>query len=108
MIIKNNDNIKIVSTKDYKYMFNKKNGNFIRYGKTLKDNPQYSKVGPEILDIEVTTKCFGPRGKLCKFCYKGNTPNGKNMSLNTFKNIIDKMLPTLNMLNVSSDKLHFT
>jgi MoaA/NifB/PqqE/SkfB family radical SAM enzyme len=47
------------------------------------------------LDIEVTTICGGVRGldgreAPCRFCYKSNTPNGKNMSFETFKTILDK------------------
>lgn len=74
----------------YNYVFNTETGFFARWGKTLKDDPQFSPIGPEILDIEVSTICHMG----CKFCYKSNTPAGKNMSLETFKSIIDKM-PTV-------------
>lgn len=90
MKITNIEGVKIVESKDYNYLFDKDNGHFMRWGKTEKDDPQYSKVGPEILDIEVTTICTHG----CKFCYKNNNANGINMSLETFKDIIDKMLPT--------------
>jgi hypothetical protein len=88
--VMNNDNIKIVRSEYYNYNFNYDTGFFARWGKTVEDDPQIAPF-PEILDIEVTTKCKGPGGKLCNFCYKANTPNGKNMSFNTFKTIIDKM-----------------
>lgn len=81
-------------SKGYNYVFNKETGFFARWGETKKDDPQFSPIGPEILDIEVTTKCTGPGGKLCAFCYKANTPNGDNMSLATFKGILNKMLPS--------------
>ena len=90
MIIDIKNGNKIVKTKDYNYVFRKKDGYFMRWGKTLKEDPQHSKVGPEILDIEVTTIC----NHGCKFCYKNNNVNGINMTLETFKDIVDKMLPT--------------
>lgn len=34
--------IKQVRTKDYNYNFDKENGYFERWGKTLKDDPQFS------------------------------------------------------------------
>jgi len=84
---------KIVRSKKYNYQFNKETGFFARWGKTKKDDPQMAPT-PEILDIEVTTKCTGittPDGKnhLCKFCYKSNTPDGNNMLFETFKKILD-------------------
>ena len=80
------DDIKIVNSVDYNYTFNLSNGNFARWGKTKKDNPEYSKFGPEILDIEISSKCSNG----CSFCYKSNTSKGDNMSFFTFKKIFDK------------------
>ena len=82
--------MKFVRSELYNYDFNYKTGWFARWGKTKEDDPQVAPF-PEICDLEVTTKCSGPGGKLCKFCYKSNTPNGQNMSFETFKIIIDKM-----------------
>jgi MoaA/NifB/PqqE/SkfB family radical SAM enzyme len=96
-------NVKVIRSPDYNYNFNKKNGYFERWGKTEEDDPQFSPFGPEILDIEVTTKCFGPGGKLCKFCYKSNTPAGKNMSLETFKTILNKMPKSLTQVAFGAD-----
>ena len=76
-------------SEDYNFVFNKKTGFFARWGKTKEDNPPYSKIGPEILDIEVGTSCQG-LGKSCPWCYKGNTPEGEYMSLETFKKILHK------------------
>lgn len=42
---------------------------------------------PEIADIEITTKCNGG----CAFCYKSNTPQGTNMSLEKFKAVFSKL-----------------
>ena len=89
MIIFEDATKKKVQSKDYNYIFNKETGFFARWGKTKEDDPQMA-PSPEILDIEITTKCDGVGGKLCPFCYKSNTPNGKNMSFETFKKMIDK------------------
>lgn len=80
----------------YNSILNKQTGFFARWGKTKNDDPDYSPFGPEILDIEVTTKCNGPDaiskgGGPCSFCYKANTPNGENMSFETFKTIFHKL-----------------
>lgn len=88
--------MKSVRTPGYNYEFNSKNGHHTRWGFTVKDDPQWSPIGPEILDIEVSEVCHGG----CAFCYKSNTSKGKNMSLETFKTIIDKM-PMLTVLKVT-------
>ena len=53
----------------------------------MEEDPEFSPHGPEIADIEVSTKCSGIGGKPCSFCYKSNTSVGKNMSLETFKKV---------------------
>lgn len=82
---------KIVFGPNYNYSFDMNTGYFARWGNTLEDNPTYSPIGPEILDIEITTKCNGINGKLCSYCYKSNTQEGYNMSFETFKSILDKV-----------------
>jgi hypothetical protein len=82
---------KICRTESYNYDFNMKTGFFARWGKTKEDDPQFAPLGPEIIDFEITTKCNGVNGKLCKYCYKSNTPDGKNISLETFKQVIEKI-----------------
>lgn len=72
------------------WLFDKRNGHTVMWGKTPKEDMKMSPV-PVILDLECTTKCAGPSGKPCSFCYKSNGPEGKNMSFETFKTIIDKM-----------------
>ncbi|AAX78691.1 hypothetical protein RB43ORF169c [Escherichia phage RB43] len=88
-------------SKWYNYDFNVKTGQFARWGTTFDNDPTYAPF-PEILDIEVTTKCNGPAGKLCGFCYKSNNPNGYNMDLASFKSIIDKM-PWLTQCALGAD-----
>lgn len=78
--------LKVVESPNYNYFFNKKNGFFLRWGVDKADDPDLAPF-PEILDIEVTTICDNG----CPFCYKGNTKKGTNMSLDTFKTILDKM-----------------
>lgn len=82
--------IRECKTKDYNWKFDTKTGSFARWGKTWEENPEYSELGMEILDIEVSTVCHG-LGTPCSWCYKSNNPNGKNMSFETFKKIFDKL-----------------
>jgi len=86
--------IKVYRKPDYKYLFNMDNGMFLRWGKTKADNPEYSKYGPEILDIEISTICSNG----CSFCYKTNTSKGKNMSLDDFKKLFKKFPDTLTQI----------
>jgi len=78
--------LKCFTSPNYNFVFDTENGNFARWGKTIDDDPEYSSVGPEIIDIEISTICS--RG--CKWCYKSNNFKGKNMSFSTFKKIFDK------------------
>ena len=90
-----NENVKTLRSELYSFNFNKHTGFFARWGKTVADDPSFSPFSPEIADIEITTSCKGPRlsngtNKLCSFCYKSNNPNGKYMSFETFKQLLDK------------------
>ncbi len=93
---------KFVSTPDgsYNYIFNYTSGLLLRCGKTLAshDDPFYSPIGPEILDLEVSTICHGVHNRSCPFCYKLNSARGHNMSLETFKMIFDKMPTNLTQI----------
>jgi hypothetical protein len=100
VLLAENKNLKVLRSKNYNYSFNKTSGFFARWGEVTSDDPDFSPFGPEILDIEVTTICKGVpslNGKKtpCSFCYKSNTPNGKNMSFEKFKAILDKF-PVVN------------
>jgi hypothetical protein len=95
----NTKKLRTCRSEGYNFIFNKTNGNFARWGNTLEDDPQVAPMN-EILDCEITTICHGVPNKdgvkiPCEFCYKSNTPKGKNMSFETFKGIIDKMPWTL-------------
>jgi len=96
--------IKKFNKPDYNFIFNKENGFFVRWGVDTEDDPVYSQYGNEILDIEITDICKGPGGIPCPCCYKSNTPyNKSNMSLDTFKNIIDKMPETITQIAIGAD-----
>ncbi len=90
--------MKQVRTATYNYNFNKLNGYFERWGKTLEDNPQYSPLGNEILDIQISNICHNG----CNFCYQGNTPSGKNMSFDVFKNVVNKMSGNLTQIAMAT------
>jgi hypothetical protein len=94
---------KTLRSKSVNFDFDKTNGYMATWGKTKQDDPDWSPYGPFILDIEVTTICKGPNGVLCPWCYKSNTPNGTNMSFDTFKTIIDKFPKTLTQVAFGAD-----
>ena len=80
----------------YNRIFEPVSGYMARWGKTQEDDPLYSPVGPEILDLEVST---GSCSMNCPFCYKGNTAEkGTNMSLSTFKQVISKFSNNLDSI----------
>lgn len=110
MIIKDLPDRKEFRSTDYNAIFMKETGWFARWGKTKEADPDMAPA-PEILDIEVTTICNGVSGlnsdgsagpeAPCRFCYKSNTKNGKNMSLDTFKTVLDKMVKTGFLMQVA-------
>lgn len=83
--------IKICKSPRYNYLFRKSDGFFLRFGKDEHDDPKFSPFGPELLDIEVSTVC----GLSCDHCYKSLTSEGKNMSLETYKAILEKFTDNL-------------
>ena len=86
--IKEDDKVKLLRSRVYNYNFNKLDGKFARYGCTVMDDPEWSSFGPEIADIEISTICH----QGCEFCYKSNTPIGKNMSIDVFKKVLNKLI----------------
>lgn len=91
------EDVKVYSKEDYHYLFDRNTGYFLRWGKTPDDDPTWCKYGNEILDIEISTICHG-LGNPCPWCYKTNTEIGKNMSFETFKQIINLMPDTLTQI----------
>ena len=84
----NGNDWKCFRSATYNWNFDLGTGYFERWGATENEDPEMSPYGPEIADIELTTICSGVSGKLCSYCYKSNTPNGKNMTLDTLKKVI--------------------
>jgi len=87
----------------YNMVFDTETGNMMRWGNTFEEDPAMSPLGPEIADIEITSICEGPAGVPCKFCYKGNTRKGENMSIDTFKKIFNKLPETVTQIAFGVD-----
>ncbi|MEM4261225.1 MAG: SPASM domain-containing protein [Candidatus Woesearchaeota archaeon] len=92
------DDWKYFLSEDVNNAFNMVTGYNIMWGKTKEETPKYSPYGPFIMDLEVSTVCSGTDHGPCKHCYKSNTPKGKNMSFETFKEIFNKMPKTLTQI----------
>jgi hypothetical protein len=86
--------VKVLESPEYNYAFSLGHGRLMRWGITKESDPEFCKYGPEILDIEISTKC----SKACSWCYKSNTASGKNMSFATFKHIFDIIPQTLTQI----------
>jgi hypothetical protein len=87
---------KRVESEIYNFRFDKQTGFFMRWGKTLEDDPKFAPA-PEILDLEISSggDCLGK----CPFCYKGNgTGDTHNMTLDEFKIIFSKFPRTLTQI----------
>lgn len=69
MIITETEKFRQCDSDNYKYIFDKVEGTFIRWGRTVDDDPEYAPFGPEIADIEVTTSC----GHGCEYCVPNDT-----------------------------------
>jgi MoaA/NifB/PqqE/SkfB family radical SAM enzyme len=91
--------MKKYSSPGYNYIFDEKTGFFARWGNTVSEDPDMSPIGPEIADVSVSSICH----QSCKFCYQSNLPNGKNMSLETFKIVVDKMPSVLQIALATGD-----
>lgn len=96
MLVKDGKTKKAVLSENYNYVFDKKSGYFVRWGKTKDDDTEYAPTA-EIWDCEISDICSGVtcldgKERVCPFCYKANLPTNKqNMSFETFKTIFDKV-----------------
>jgi radical SAM protein with 4Fe4S-binding SPASM domain len=79
-----------ITSPTFNSVFDDETGFSAVWGRTLEENPTMSPFGPLIADIEISTICT----QECAFCYKSNTRHGKNMSFETFSNILSKF-PTV-------------
>lgn len=86
-----------LSSDNHNYAFHVKTGVRARWGKTLEDDPDWG--FPELVDMELTSICTHG----CRWCYKSNTANGINMSLDTFKNIFHKLPKTVRQIAFGVD-----
>lgn len=91
------------TAKDMNFIFNKSTGFTAVWGKTLKQDPEYSIHGPLIADIEITTACNGPGGVPCKYCYKSNNKTGTYMSIETFKKVFHNLPKTITQIAFGAD-----
>ena len=70
----------------YWIYFNQRNGTFVRAEEDGFPEPEHNSIGPELLDISITDRCY----KECGFCYKNSTPNGLEMSFEDYEGIISQ------------------
>jgi hypothetical protein len=107
MQIIENKKLKIIKSYGFNSIFEKSNGHTLMWGITTKDNINFKdpKVNflPLILDLEITTICNGQKSVKCGACYKSNTLNGKNMSLETFKKIFHNLPKTIQQIAFGLD-----
>jgi len=103
LIIVDNEDGKVIHYDGFNCIFDKKTGETLTYGNTKDDDPSYCKYGPIIVDLELSTICSGPMGKLCSFCYKSNNPFGSNMSYDTFVSIFEKLPKTVTQIAFGVD-----
>ena len=84
----------------YRCFFSKADGYNCRFGKEVKDNPEYCELGPEIADIEIVTgSCPKISLENCRWCYKNNTSAaGKVMTLEQFKKVISSFPKNLSQV----------
>jgi sulfatase maturation enzyme AslB (radical SAM superfamily) len=96
-VVTENSSSKVCGSNKYNFIFSKDNGSFLRWGSCKEEDPLFSPVGPEILDLEISSgQCRGN----CRFCYKDNSPEKRpeNMSFDQFKTIVDKFPKTLTQI----------
>lgn len=98
----NSEFVKSFVSKNAHYLFDLKTGFMESWGVTSKKPPEFFPA-PNILDMEITTRCTGVKGKVCPYCYKANTSKGKNMSFETFKHIIDVYPKSLTQVALGAD-----
>lgn len=101
-LILDSEGRKLFRSKNANYDFNKETGEMATWGKTLEEDA-VAFPAPTILDLEVTTKCTGVGGVLCKFCYKSSNPNGENLSYENFRKIFNKLPKTITQIAFGAD-----
>lgn len=103
--VHDSEDYKVFYSPEASYVFNKKDGKMVSWGKSLKEDPSRFPA-PNIADIECCGCCTGPHnsGDICKFCYKSNTPtSGTYMTLEGFKHVIDIYPKSLTQVAIGAD-----
>jgi len=76
-VLRESKDFKVVKSENYNYTFDKRTGFFARWGKTQEDDPKFSPIGPEILDLEISVNGCP---NACPFCLPAgaqvNIPKG--------------------------------
>ena len=101
MIKRKKGNIVTMRSPGYNWDMDMSTGFFARYGNTYKDDPTFSPIGPEILDIEINTDCCGIHGAPCSWCYKSNITTGKYMNFETFVKVVERINPYKNLTQIA-------
>lgn len=76
--------VKEYPDENYSVLFNKSTGFFARVEKKGFQEPFWSKVGPELLDISITNYCE----RYCKNCYRNSSKEGQHIDLLDYKRLI--------------------
>jgi hypothetical protein len=102
--------IKVVDTPNYHREFNTETGFTARWGVNKSDDPNYSPLGPEIADIEISVNGCPNASSTnggCGYCYKGNTDKKPfNMSLEKYKEVLDNIGSNLDQVALGLTGIH--
>jgi hypothetical protein len=108
------DKAKAVFSDEFNSIFDKQSGETAYWGCTLENDPECAPF-PMILDMEITTSCYGIgtvhgrkkdavlKSNPCPFCYKANHPEGRFMSLDKARNILETLPRGLTQIAYGAD-----
>lgn len=101
ILYKENDELKILKTEEFSYIFDKTNGTSYSWGKTKSDNPFYDPFSPEYVYVIIDNKFVFNEilfNKLLNLNLKTNQPINSNYFLSTISSI-EIVLNDKNMLS---------
>ena len=99
---------------EFSCVFSKETGKTAYWGASLDSDPECAPF-PMILDMEITTSCWGigtkhgrKKGAVldsnpCPFCYKANRPQGRHMPFETAQKILEKLPRGLTQIAFGAD-----
>lgn len=105
---------KAVFSDEFNSVFDKETGETAYWGASLDNDPECAPF-PMILDMEITTSCWGIgtkngrkkdavlKANPCPFCYKANHPDGRYMSFETAQKILEKLPKGLTQIAYGAD-----